>query len=124
MNTNNVTKKILTACATVLIIVALISCAALFLDYLDTRTRARLNLLLNNVQPGMTISEAKITFGEPTRKIDDIENMLTWGTIQNKSIIENCSLTFFWHAGIPYRYILVYIDNDSGKIKFITTQNM
>ena len=108
-----------------LLILLLLFNAGLFLDYLHTRSAAKLSLILEDINEDMLFSEVK------ERLELNLHNSFTtkkevefWGTVKDKEILNNCNLHRFIYWGLPHKFILVYEDKQTDRVRLVTILGM
>ncbi len=93
-------------------------------DYIETRSAAKLCLLLEEIDIGLPLSEVPKKLGQPSRIFTKASDVTEWGTIKDVNIIEKCDLYMYPNTGIPHKYILVYVDKDTKVAKFVRLKSM
>jgi hypothetical protein len=102
-----------------------IGCLGLFMsDYLRTRSEARLAVILARLGPGTPLSSYVREFGEPTHHFVDVCTMKSWGPSTDDALLLKTELYYFWFSGVPFRYIVVYMDKDNKRSALVTWTNM
>jgi hypothetical protein len=108
---------------TFLIVVAIVLgftlIAVLFVNYLGSRSSARLNLLLEKIEIGLPLPKVIERLGKPARVLTKVEDIEEWGTIKDKKVLEACDLYMFPYQDIPHKYILVYVTKNSNKVYIV-----
>ncbi|MHC4174250.1 MAG: hypothetical protein ACYTBX_09395 [Planctomycetota bacterium] len=96
------------------------------LNYIYKRSDAKIDMLLERLNEGMSFSKVAQIFGrKPERTFTSQNDAEEWGTIKDSNITAECNLHMFGrHDVIPHRYILVYEDKKNHTVKLVTTKGM
>ena len=96
------------------------------LNYIEKRSDAKIDMLLERLNEGMPFSKvAQILGREPDRTFTNQNDVEGWGTIKDSNITAECNLHMFGrHDVIPHRYILVYEDKKNHTVILVTTKGM
>jgi hypothetical protein len=102
-----------------------IGCLGLFMsDYLQTRSEARLAVILARLVPGTPLSSYVKEFGDPTHHFVDVPTMKSWGPSTDDALLSKTELYYFWFSGVPFRYIVVYVDKNNARSVLVTWTSM
>jgi len=63
-------------------------------------------------------------FGDPIYHFTDLETMKEWGPSKDESVLGKSELYYFCYAGLPYRYVAVYIDKTTRRSLVVTWKYM
>lgn len=106
-------------------LLGLIGCLCLFsMDYLQTRSEARLAVFLARFGPGTPLSDYIAELGEPTHHFTGADEMKSWGPSTDETLLRTTELYYFWFSGVPYRYVVVYVDRNTRRSVWVTWEGM
>jgi len=93
-------------------------------DYLQTRSEARLAVSLAHLGPGIPWNGYIAEWGEPERHLRDPNEMKSWGPSTDETLLGTTELYYFWFSGVPCRYIVVYVDENTRRSVMVTWKGM
>lgn len=78
--------------------------------------------LISELKEGMPYSEAELIIGEkPQRVLTEPKDVEEWGPVKDKNITQECNLHMFLRTNvIPHRFILIYEDKKTHKVRYVT----
>src|SRR5262249_28324270 len=107
-----------------LLVVGGVCLALLLLDYFHTRSAAKLALALSRLGPDTPLETYISEFGEPMQHFTDADLMKSWGPRTDDALLNRTELYYFGYAGLPYRYIAVYVDKGTHRSVVISWKYM
>jgi hypothetical protein len=94
------------------------------MDYLETRSAARLAMLLTRLGPGTPLESYIAEFGETTYHYTGPDKMKYWGPSTDDSLLSKTDLYYFCDWGIPHRFVVVYVDKNTHRSVLVTWKGM
>jgi len=105
-------------------IIVAIGLAVFAMDYLQTRSEARLAVILARLGPGTPLDDYVAEFGETSYHFTTLDEMKSWGPSTDESLLAKTELYYFWYSGVPYRFVVVYVDKDTRRSVLVTWKGM
>ena len=94
------------------------------MDYLRTRSEARLAVTLARLGPGTPLDDYVAELGRPTNHYTEPNVMKSWGPSTDESLLSKTELYYFWYRGVPYRFVVVYVDKTTRRSVLVTWKGM
>ena len=79
---------------------------------IELRSSNELLCKLALAKPGIHVSEISEQLGTPMRELNDVKDILEWGSIKDESFCKGKKLSLFYATSPPCRAIEVYTDTN------------
>jgi hypothetical protein len=109
------------------LLVGLASVVLLFVgsvSYLYARSEAEITRIVSEIPPGTSLSTVLAKLGKPAQVCRGEPSVRGMSLGKNPALYSSSDLYMFPHRAIPYRWILVYTDKGSSKVKHADWVNM
>ena len=94
------------------------------MDYLQTRSEARLALILTRLGPGTPLDSYIAEFGETGYHYTEPNEMRDWGPSNDDALLSRTELYYFPYWGVPHRFVVVYVDKNTRRSVWVTWKGM
>ena len=107
------------------LLVVAVALGALVMDYLQTRSEARVAMTLARLGPGTPLDDYIAEFGQPAHHYTEPNVMKSWGPSTDEALLSKTELYYFTFSGaVPCKYLVVYIDRATRRSVVVTWKGM
>jgi hypothetical protein len=108
----------------VLLVSGIAGLGLLLIDYLGTRSDARLAVLLARLGPETPLESYDAEFGPPIHHFTSPDEMKEWGPLTDEALLARTELYYFGYWGLPHRFVTVYSDKNTRRCVAVTWKSM
>jgi len=101
-----------------------IGLGVLAMDYLRVRSEASMAITLARLGPGTPLETYIAEFGETAYHYTEPNAMRSWGPSTDETLLSQTDLYFFFYSGVPYRFVVVYVDKTTRRSVLVTWKGM
>ncbi len=87
------------------------------IHYFRESSKIEITRVVSDIPPGTQLSSAIAKLGKPNQVYEDEASIKNHSSGKNTEFYSDCNLYMFVHDAVPYRWILIYTDKDSIRVK-------
>jgi hypothetical protein len=87
------------------------------IHYFRESSQIEITRIVSEIPPRTLLSSAIAKLGKPNQVYEDEPSIKHYSFGKNTEFYSDCNLYMFVHDAVPYRWILIYTDKDSIRVK-------